>query len=183
LAKAKQIPVIVASESYKFSEKVQLDSIVHNELGHSSEIAIMIRADGTTGGTTAAVPSSSSSSSTIPGSKQFIPAAQKQYGYRGCEDSNNSKMMNTGGQLMMMLDEPPIVIPTQWYNSSSSSNSSSSNQLSQQLPFNVLNLRYDLTPISNISVVATETGLIPPTSIPVLIREIQSDTYQSTSAY
>ena len=47
-----------------------------------------------------------------------------------------------------------------------------------QLPFNVLNLRYDLTPIGNISVVATETGLTPPTSIPVLMREIQSDLLQ-----
>ena len=41
LAKALQIPVIVAAESYKFSEKVQLDSIVHNELGHPSEIAVI----------------------------------------------------------------------------------------------------------------------------------------------
>jgi translation initiation factor eIF-2B subunit delta len=39
----------------------------------------------------------------------------------------------------------------------------------------VVNLRYDLTPISNISVVATEIGLIPPTSIPVLIRELRGD--------
>ena len=37
-----------------------------------------------------------------------------------------------------------------------------------------LQLRYDLTPIGNISVVATESGLIPPTSIPVLIRELQA---------
>jgi len=37
----------------------------------------------------------------------------------------------------------------------------------------IISLRYDLTPISNISVVATETGLIPPTSIPVLIRELK----------
>jgi translation initiation factor 2B subunit (eIF-2B alpha/beta/delta family) len=37
----------------------------------------------------------------------------------------------------------------------------------------IISLRYDLTPISNISVVATETGLIPPTSRPVLIRELK----------
>jgi translation initiation factor 2B subunit (eIF-2B alpha/beta/delta family) len=42
-------------------------------------------------------------------------------------------------------------------------------------PFQVVNLRYDLTPIGNISVIATETGLIPPTSIPVLIRELRTD--------
>ena len=29
-----------------------------------------------------------------------------------------------------------------------------------ELPFQVLNLRYDLTPIKNISVIATESGLI-----------------------
>lgn len=46
LAKALQIPVIVAAESYKFSEKVQLDSIVYNELGHASEIAVIGTAAG-----------------------------------------------------------------------------------------------------------------------------------------
>lgn len=35
---ALRIPVIVASESYKFCEKVQLDSIVYNELGSTAEI-------------------------------------------------------------------------------------------------------------------------------------------------
>ena len=174
----------MASESYKFSEKVQLDSIVHNELGQTSEIAIMIRADGVAGGgggggaTTAGSSSAAATATGISGSKQLlVPAAQMQYGYRGCADSNNSKTIMS--QQLQMMDEPPIVIPTQWHNSNNSSNS---NQSSQHLPFNVLNLRYDLTPISNISVVATETGLIPPTSIPVLIREIQSDTYQSTSS-
>lgn len=170
----------MASESYKFSEKVQLDSIVHNELGQTSEIAIMIRADGVAGGgaTTAGSSSAAAAAIGISGSKQLlVPAAQMQYGYRGCADSNNNKTIMS--QQLQMMDEPPIVIPTQWHNSNNSSNS---NQSSQHLPFNVLNLRYDLTPISNISVVATETGLIPPTSIPVLIREIQSDTYQSTSS-
>ena len=171
----------MASESYKFSEKVQLDSIVHNELGQTSEIAIMIRADGAAGGGGATTAGSSSTGAATAigtsGSKQLlVPAAQMQYGYRGCADSNNSKTIMS--QQLQMIDEPPIVIPTQWHNSNNSSN----NQSSQHLPFNVLNLRYDLTPISNISVVATETGLIPPTSIPVLIREIQSDTYQSTSS-
>jgi translation initiation factor eIF-2B subunit delta len=43
------------------------------------------------------------------------------------------------------------------------------------LPFQVINLRYDLTNIINVSVVATENGLIPATSIPVLIREMRPD--------
>ena len=38
IAKAHRVPTMFAAESYKFSFKVQLDSIVHNELGNVSEI-------------------------------------------------------------------------------------------------------------------------------------------------
>ena len=38
LAKNKRVPVIFAAESYKFCEKVQLDSIVSNELGDQREL-------------------------------------------------------------------------------------------------------------------------------------------------
>ena len=107
LARQEKLPVIALSESYKFSERVQLDSIVHNELGSPREIAV---SDGVGG----AVPQ------TTPG---YYGTATKADG--------------------------------------------------AALPFNVVNLRYDLTPISNISLVATETGLIPPTSVPVLLRELR----------
>ena len=125
-------------------------------------------------------------SSTTGGKQLFVPMPQMQYGYRGCADSNNITInsstgsTSSGSNKTMMMLEPPIVIPTQWRNISTSS-SGNQKASTSQLPFNVLNLRYDLTPINNISVVATETGLIPPTSIPVLIREIQSDTYQSVA--
>jgi translation initiation factor eIF-2B subunit delta len=42
-------------------------------------------------------------------------------------------------------------------------------------PYQVLNIRYDLTSMRNVSAVITEVGLIPPTSIPVLIRELRLD--------
>jgi translation initiation factor eIF-2B subunit delta len=38
----------------------------------------------------------------------------------------------------------------------------------------LLNLRYDLTPMKYVSLVITESGLIPPTSVPVLIREYKA---------
>lgn len=38
----------------------------------------------------------------------------------------------------------------------------------------LLNLMYDLTPIEFISVVITEVGMIPPTSVPVILREQNS---------
>lgn len=37
----------------------------------------------------------------------------------------------------------------------------------------LLNLVYDLTPMDFISMVVTEVGIIPPTSVPVIIREAQ----------
>jgi translation initiation factor eIF-2B subunit delta len=40
---------------------------------------------------------------------------------------------------------------------------------------NLLNLRYDLTPMKYVTLVITEVGMIPPTSVPVLIRESRKD--------
>lgn len=36
-----------------------------------------------------------------------------------------------------------------------------------------VNLRWDLTPIENISMVVTELGKVPATSVPVIIREFE----------
>lgn len=41
LLQAMRVPVIIASEAYKFCEKVQLDSVVYNELGSAFEIVNM----------------------------------------------------------------------------------------------------------------------------------------------
>ena len=139
LAKAKRIPVIVAAESYKFSDKNQLDSIVFNELGSPEELvstnalsasevaaaAVTTGPAGSSGGTGNADPASLFS---------FTPQAQA--GYCGAAEVETT---------------------------------------SSPLPFQVINLRYDVTPMANISVVACETGLIPPTSIPVLLRELRGD--------
>lgn len=37
----------------------------------------------------------------------------------------------------------------------------------------VLNLAYDVIPIEYVSVIVTEVGLVPPTSVPVILREAQ----------
>ena len=153
LAKARHIPVIVASESYKFSDKVQLDSIVFNELGHSSEIAVM-------------VPASEAQEITgieAPAGQEFVAIPQQNNGYRGSADKLS--LLNVPSKDESDSTDSIITVP-------SKVGATTSNM---KLPYEVVNLRYDLTPLSNISVVATETGLIPPTSIPVLIREIQSD--------
>jgi len=45
----------------------------------------------------------------------------------------------------------------------------------------LLNLAYDLTPMDHVSVVVTEVGLIPPTSVPVVIREANHKSEYATS--
>jgi translation initiation factor eIF-2B subunit delta len=130
LAKFFRVPVIIAAESYKFCEKVQLDSIVYNELGSSAEIVAPPSA-------AAAGPSEGSdATSAAPASGEALASAPVRWGgYKGAADSSE---MNG-------------------------------------CPFQVINLRYDITPIESVSVVATEAGMIPPTSVPVLIRELRLD--------
>lgn len=164
LAKARQIPVIVAAESYKFSEKVQLDSIVYNELGNSSEIAVMGSSSTGAGGADETTAGAAAGAGGVLG-----PVPQRQPGYRGAALVQEAA---AGQSREGSAEADPISTPTLWR---SNANVNAGDGAGSQLPFNVVNLRYDLTPIGNISVVATETGLTPPTSIPVLMREIQSE--------
>ncbi|CAM9289011.1 unnamed protein product, partial [Choristocarpus tenellus] len=92
MARSHNLPIMFCCETYKFCERVQLDSIVYNELGDPEQLL---------------------------------------------SPDNNE------------LEE---------YNA---------------LPcLKLLNLRYDLTPIKYVTVVITEFGFLPPTSVPVLIREL-----------
>ena len=148
LAKARRVPVIVVSESYKFCEKVQLDSIVFNEVGAAGEIAC----------TKAALvgPQESASNSDIfPGCGALTDPLREQ----SVDEAGMEPTPRVGGGYHGAADK--LVEGGKGFEGG--------------LPFQVVNLRYDLTPIGNISVIATETGLIPPTSIPVLIRELRTD--------
>ena len=131
LAKEQAVPVIAVCESYKFAERVQLDSIVSNELGSAREICVPVPDE-----VKEVLADENSDSGTGPGNAGKLPRTAPQL---SCE--------YLGGGL----------------------------KADPKLPFQVLNPRYDLTPIENISAVATETGLIPPTSVPVLIRELREE--------
>lgn len=131
LAKNFRVPVIFAAESYKFCEKVQLDSIVYNELGNYREL---LKPD------------------PAVDSQGFIP--QERVGYQGVDVAGSSGANGSIFSASSFGCESPAVPPP---------------------PFQVLNLRYDLTSMRNVSAVITEVGLIPPTSIPVLIRELRLD--------
>jgi len=94
MAHSTNVPVLVACETYKFHERVQLDSICYNE-----------------------------------------------------------------------LDDPNVLI-----NDSEVSKEDLSNW--EETPnLKLLNICYDVTPMDYVNVVITEVGLIPPTSVPVVLRE------------
>jgi len=91
------VPVIVCCATFKFTERVLLDSICYNELGDPDELV--------------------------------EKSAPQRQGTR---------------QLADWRDIPQL---------------------------RLLNLRYDVTPTKFLTMVVTEAGVIPPTSVPVIIRE------------
>lgn len=100
------VPVLFCCETYKFSDRVQLDSITHNELRDPDELV---------------------SSS--------------------CTEKARSRSHGGSGSSHVLSD---------W----------------RDLPnLKLLNLVYDVTPIEYVSMVVTELGMIPPTSIPAILRE------------
>ncbi len=93
------VPFLVCCETYKFHEKVLLDSICFNELGDPDDLLQL--------------------------------------------DRNDEK-----SDLCEWRDLPNLKL---------------------------LNLVYDITPVQCVSMVITEVGMIPPTSVPVILREYNKD--------
>ncbi|KAG2430459.1 hypothetical protein HXX76_009982 [Chlamydomonas incerta] len=101
MAHAHNKPVMICCETHKFNERVQLDSITHNELGDPEALAA------------------------VPGK----PEMNALEGWR---------------------DNPRL---------------------------RLLNLKYDVMPAEYVTMVVTEFGMVPPTSVPVILREFrQSET-------
>ncbi|KAL3664636.1 hypothetical protein V7S43_010385 [Phytophthora oleae] len=111
------VPVLFCCETYKFSDRVQLDAITHNELRDPDELVSSY-----------------------------------------CTDKPSRR--RAGGGV------------------SGSSSGSSGHILSDWRDLSdlkLLNLVYDVTPIDYVSMVVTELGMIPPTSIPAVLREYSRD--------
>jgi len=101
MAKFYNVPFIVCCETYKFSERAQLDSICFNQIGSPHELV-----------------------------NPLVGGGEKE-----------SKLAN-------------------WETIQ---------------PLKLLNLMYDLTPIEFIDMVISEYGMVPPTSIPVILREFRKE--------
>ncbi|XP_057436952.1 uncharacterized protein LOC130729254 [Lotus japonicus] len=99
VAHAFNVPVLICCETYKFHERVQLDSICSNELGNPDAVAMV----------------------------------------RGRREVNYLDNWTSEDNLLL------------------------------------LNLMYDVTPSDYISSIVTDHGMIPPTSVPVIVREYGRD--------
>lgn len=119
-AHERKIPVIVCCETYKFSDRVQLDSFVQNEIGNPDEL---------------------------------VNDANNNFGHSStrCHESVRGGLSSTtnGGT-------GAAGVLSGW---------------KESRDLKLLNLLYDLTPSEFVTVVITEVGLIPCTSVPVILRE------------
>lgn len=142
----KSIPVLVCCESLKFSDKVQLDSVTLNELGDSDDLI-----------------------NTKPFNKkgfnlqQYITKLEE----RELKENEKNNKANNGKNK----------------NNSKSNLANSNNRPNdeydlsnwKQYPsLNILNVLYDLTPPEYIQKIITEFGALPPSSVPVILREYKS---------
>lgn len=107
LARSHRIPILVACETIKFSERVQLDSIAFNELGDPNAL---------------------------------LPTTSER-------EREKRKLLDATWKSMPNL--------------------------------RLINLVYDITPIEYIEAVITEVGLIPPSSVPVVVQEYLQDSFIS----
>ncbi|KAF4029844.1 Initiation factor 2 subunit family [Phytophthora infestans] len=114
------VPVLFCCETYKFSDRVQLDAITHNELGDPDELVSSYCID--------------------------KPHARRRTG--GSAAGNAISGVSSSHVLSDWRDLADLKL---------------------------LNLVYDVTPIDYVSMVVTELGMIPPTSIPAVLREYSRD--------
>lgn len=142
----RNIPVLVCCDSIKFSDRVQLDSLSTNELSDSEDLVLGLE------------------SKCPPAKKSF---ALEQF-IKNCEEERETqltsqKSRNQGGKQkndsINVSDDEGSSPLKDWKNIDNLS---------------ILNIMYDLTPPDYINKVVTEYGALPPSSVPVILREYKS---------
>jgi len=115
MAHSNNVPVLVCCETYKISNRVQLESITGNEMGNPDDV---------------------------------VTAGCAMDGSSGCSDGADGT--STGTQQNKSIISDWRTIPN----------------------LKVMNLLYDLTPSEFVSGIVTEMGILPATSVAVLLREM-----------
>ncbi|SCU96691.1 LAMI_0F07404g1_1 [Lachancea mirantina] len=146
-AKRRNIPVLVCCETLKFSQRVQLDSVTSNELADPDDLVNI----------------DSNNPVIRRGNKGFLlqqfvkERAQQAAASKPKDQQQNSKNRSSAQQDTDEQETKPIL--ADW----------------QELPkLNICNIMYDLTPPEYIKKVITEFGALPPSSVPVVLREYKA---------
>jgi len=143
----RNIPVLTCCESIKFSDKVQLDSVTTNELADCEDLIQDIDSKKPPQKMSFAL-------------EQFIKQCEEE---SKSSDSNNKSKQPQKGKNHKKDDEPLEV-----------SNVSPLADWKNIPNLNILNIMYDLTPPEFIKKVITELGSLPPSSVPVILREYKN---------
>ncbi|QLG70230.1 hypothetical protein HG535_0A01680 [Zygotorulaspora mrakii] len=154
-AKRRNIPVLVCCESLKFSQRVQLDSVTFNELADPDDLIYI--------DSKKSVNLHSASSTLL---HQFLKEREEQKKKTIQENKSNTKSNNSSST---SISKPNTI--------SEPSGKTVSNILDgwQDIPsLNIVNVLYDLTPPEYIKKIITEFGALPPSSVPVILREYKS---------
>lgn len=142
---SRNIPVLTCCESIKFSDKVQLDSVTTNELADSDDLVDALM------------------SKEPPRKKCF---ALEQF-IKQCEEEKNEKLSQSKGKQSQKAkvggEEAQV-----------DSSQSPLKDWKKIDNLNILNIMYDLTPPEFIKKVVTEFGSLPPSSVPVILREYKN---------
>ncbi|CCE64935.1 hypothetical protein TPHA_0J01130 [Tetrapisispora phaffii CBS 4417] len=150
-AKQKNIPVLVCCESLKFSQRVQLDSVTYNELADPNDLVnINYSNPSQKYGNTGSLLQRFVQEREAAREKDEVDMNQK--GKKSQAPSNKGKDKETAN------DDADINknILDNWQKSPN---------------LNIINILYDLTPPDYIKKIITEFGALPPSSVPVILRE------------
>lgn len=140
----RNIPVLVCCESIKFSDKVQLDSVTTNELADSEDLIQNIDSQNPPQKKSFAL-------------EQFIHQCEKSKGSETAAHlKSKTQASHKHGSDALPEEKGPL---SDWQENSM---------------LNILNIMYDLTPPEYIKKVVTEFGALPPSSVPVVLREYKS---------
>ncbi|KAH3674267.1 hypothetical protein WICPIJ_009630 [Wickerhamomyces pijperi] len=147
-AKNKNIPVLVCCESVKFSDRVQLDSVTSNELA-DSELLIPEENKG----------------------RLNISLRNFKKNHEAKPEDTQSETGKKGKQQQQQQQQKKKELQQQ--QDAKKDDFELSNWKNNQY-LNIVSVMYDLTPPEYIQKIITEVGALPPSSVPVILREYKS---------
>ena len=155
------IPVLVAAETCKFHERVQLDAVAHNELGDPDAVAF--GASGREGGRSARTRGETR--------RDAVSPARDASGDKNDGSKNDANAYVDSGATRDAGDASGLIAHTR--GSARGSGGSAGSPLAgwrSHERLSVLNLKYDSTPASCVRAIVCESGAVAPTDVPSFLR-------------